>query len=729
MSLASLRSQIAFFSERDSAPRALPLSSPREPVRKKQRGRGAWRSVPSELMPAETPRASLLPPRGNSPVLFSHPDQRLSVAASDLVSFGGSECDAIDDSMSLLLMQRSCRVRLTTLPPRHLQSPARPAQAWMPNYYASCLKVWRSWTWSGPRLRSPLVAAWKNGSCRGAVKPLATEPRHSFLRAMKRLPSHGAPPTWSACVPPLPLGTALPSSLSMVLKKRGMTSCPHWMSQWPCISARPWPSDGRRRPPTRLSRVGQLQPSLDEPICRLDLVLQVYQAKLLRCMDESGPDLTTFLDLCGATDLALRATKMASQAIGRSMASLVVLDHHLLLTLTEIKDADKVPFLDSPVSPTGLFGPVVEGFVERFTAVQKSSQAVRLFLPKHASSSSRPKPAPTQQPAKPAPSAAQSAPKPEPRHRSRLARRYSFLKCQGPWPKVVLDHASVRLPDLRERKRMGPSLTGAGPAPKLPCFCLLAPRSVPGADDNVFVINTAVNPGGVVSTSVQGKDVDVLRTEVRNLLAKGAVEMVPPAQSKSGFYSRYFLVSKKDGGDWICSLDLKDAYFHIQIAPHHRRFLRFAFEGVAYQYTDLPFGLSLTPRTFTKCIDETISPLRQKGIRILNYLDDWLILAQPEDELLSHRSFLLSHLDCLGLRVNFAKTAVSPSQWISFLGTVLDSTLMRAVVVPERALSMQQLAASFNIGAVRPLKAFQKMLGLMASEFHPMPSITDAFVS
>ncbi len=32
------------------------------------------------------------------------------------------------------------------------------------------------------------------------------------------------------------------------------------------------------------------------------------------------------------------------------------------------------------------------------------------------------------------------------------------------------------------------------------------------------------------------------------------------------------------------------------------------------------------------------------GIRILNYLDDWLILAQSEDELLSHRSVLLNHL-------------------------------------------------------------------------------------
>ncbi len=83
---------------------------------------------------------------------------------------------------------------------------------------------------------------------------------------------------------------------------------------------------------------------------------------------------------------------------------------------------------------------------------------------------------------------------------------------------------------------------------------------------------------------------------------------------------------------------------------------------MAYQYTVLPFGLSLAPRTFTKCMDAALSPLRQMGIRILNYLDDWLILAQSEVELLSHRTLILSHLECLGLRVNFAKSALSPSQ-------------------------------------------------------------------
>ncbi len=175
-------------------------------------------------------------------------------------------------------------------------------------------------------------------------------------------------------------------------------------------------------------------------------VLQVYQAKLLSSIDKSESDPASLRELRSATDLALRATKTTAQAIGRSMDSLVVLERHLWLTLTEIKDADKVFFLDAPISPSCLFGPAVEGFAERFTEAQKASQAMRHFLPKRSSSAvaqSCPKPAPTQQPAKPAP--AVSAPLPaktqQRRGRSRSARRHPFPKRQGPRPRIVLDPA------------------------------------------------------------------------------------------------------------------------------------------------------------------------------------------------------------------------------------------------------------------------------------------------
>ncbi len=119
----------------------------------------------------------------------------------------------------------------------------------------------------------------------------------------------------------------------------------------------------------------------------------------------------------------------------------------------------------------------------------------------------------------------------------------------------------------------------------------------------------------------------VRRVEIAVLLAKDAIEPVPPAEMRQRFYSPYFTVPKKGGGlwpildlrvlnrallthrrmiksiqpqDWFAAIDLKDAYFHVSILPPHRPFPRFAFEGRAWQSRVLPFGLSLSPRVFTK---------------------------------------------------------------------------------------------------------------------------------
>ncbi len=254
---------------------------------------------------------------------------------------------------------------------------------------------------------------------------------------------------------------------------------------------------------------------------------------------------------------------------------------------------------------------------------------------------------------------------------------------------------------------------------------------------------------GVVQSLTSPRNAQALRQEIGCLLEKGAVERVPPHELESGFYSRYFVVPKRDGGlrpildlrpinralcerqfrmvtlkqilaqirpgDWFASVDLKDAYFHIQIAPHHRRFLRFAFENTAYQYSVLPFGLALAPRTFSKCVDAALSPLRAGGTRILNYLDDWLILAQSRDTLLSHIDSLLIHLESLGLCVNRRKSILAPSQSILYLGVCIDSLEMRARLSRERVAAILSYLRHFREGSSVHLKEFQRLLGLMAS--------------
>ncbi len=94
----------------------------------------------------------------------------------------------------------------------------------------------------------------------------------------------------------------------------------------------------------------------------------VFQAKML-ASEEAGLDAASLRDLRSATDLALRATKATAHAIRCSMSSLIALERNLLLTVTEMKEADKVPFLDALVLSGSLFGSAVEGFAERFAEV------------------------------------------------------------------------------------------------------------------------------------------------------------------------------------------------------------------------------------------------------------------------------------------------------------------------------------------------------------------------
>ena len=137
-------------------------------------------------------------------------------------------------------------------------------------------------------------------------------------------------------------------------------------------------------------------------------------------------------------------------------------------------------------------------------------------------------------------------------------------------------------------------------------------------------------------------------------------------------------------GDWFTSIDLKDAYFHVSIIPKHRKFLRFSFQGIQYQYNCLPFGYSLVPRTFSKCVETALEPLPRTGMRVLFYLDDLLLLARSREEAALQTDTLVCHLSSLGFMINWKKSSALPAQFVTYLGVELDSVSMRARLSQQR---------------------------------------------
>ncbi len=123
-------------------------------------------------------------------------------------------------------------------------------------------------------------------------------------------------------------------------------------------------------------------------------LLQVHQAKALRDLHEGGHDLAVLHELRAATDLALRATKVTAQSLGRAMSTLVVQERHLWLCLTDMKEQEKVQFLNAPVSQTGLFGDAVQSCAQQLSAAQKQTEAIKHIMHRRKPAASTPAAAP-----------------------------------------------------------------------------------------------------------------------------------------------------------------------------------------------------------------------------------------------------------------------------------------------------------------------------------------------
>ena len=113
-------------------------------------------------------------------------------------------------------------------------------------------------------------------------------------------------------------------------------------------------------------------------------------------------------------------------------------------------------------------------------------------------------------------------------------------------------------------------------------------------------------------------------------------------------------------GEWVTSIDLKDAYFHIPIHSQSRKYICFHIQGRSYQFR--PFGLSTAPMEFTVVAKEVKLMALQKGIRIHQYLDDWLVRATSHQTCLQHTQTLVALCQELGWLVNKEKSELEPKK-------------------------------------------------------------------
>lgn len=55
-------------------------------------------------------------------------------------------------------------------------------------------------------------------------------------------------------------------------------------------------------------------------------------------------------------------------------------------------------------------------------------------------------------------------------------------------------------------------------------------------------------------------------------------------------------------------------------------------------------------------MDAALAPMGLQGVLVLNYINDWLILAQTRELAICHRDLVLNHLQSVELRLNPQKS-------------------------------------------------------------------------
>ena len=126
-------------------------------------------------------------------------------------------------------------------------------------------------------------------------------------------------------------------------------------------------------------------------------------------------------------------------------------------------------------------------------------------------------------------------------------------------------------------------------------------------------------------------------------------------------------------GDNLATIDLKDGFLHIPVRECDRKYLGFYWDGQYYQYKKLPFGLSLSPYYFCKILRPVISYLRSLGIRVVVYVDDFILMAEPR-LFTDHLDTVLHTLADLGWLVNMEKSHLNPSHSKQYLGYNVTSS-------------------------------------------------------
>ena len=87
----------------------------------------------------------------------------------------------------------------------------------------------------------------------------------------------------------------------------------------------------------------------------------------------------------------------------------------------------------------------------------------------------------------------------------------------------------------------------------------------------------------------------------------------------------------------------------------------FEWNSTLFEFICLPFGLSSAPRVFTKVLKPFVGSIRNKGIKLVIYLDDMAIISSSRELSFQEAAIIVVQmLESLGFIINKEKSVLIP---------------------------------------------------------------------
>ena len=242
---------------------------------------------------------------------------------------------------------------------------------------------------------------------------------------------------------------------------------------------------------------------------------------------------------------------------------------------------------------------------------------------------------------------------------------------------------------------------------------------------------------------------NIIDKEIQKLLEMGVIEEAEFVEDQ--FISPIFVIPKKDGeyrmilnlkelnkfveyshfkmdtfetalkmvkpNCFMASIDLRHAYYSVNIYKPHRRYLRFVWKHKIFEFTCLPFGLALAPRKFTKLMKPVYAKLRQMGYLNSGYIDDSFLLGDTRQECECNVLDTVSVMTDLGFIKHESKSVMIPVQNLVFLGNHIDSQRMIVYLTDSRKCVLTEECKKLRKRHSAKIREVARVVGLMVAAF------------